>query len=395
MKQAKFVLGIFLMTLTINAQKIATNEYASIDKLALQMPDSLTKTVQGIAGYMNSKFSRENEKIRGIFIWIATNIQYDMDNMFAINFYEKNEDKIVKALTTRKGICGNFACLFNAVCMQAGLRSYLIEGYTKQNGFADYIPHAWCSAFVEGAWFMFDPTWASGYVSNGKFYKKINNEYFKVKPALFIKSHMPFDFLWEFLDNPVYNQEFYDGKTQPDQSKPIFNFQDSIQAYEKETYIEQLTATASRIERNGVKNSLIFDRLQHIKLEIEQDRQNKIVQLFNAAVADYNEGVNDLNDFIQYRNKQFTPSKTDAEIQGMIDTASHKLKSARTKLGDIKEPDTNISATMVQLSKSIDDATTHVKEQDDWLKVYFSKGKSGRKSMFYDKKTTLFGIPLN
>lgn len=46
-----------------------------------------------------------------------------------------------------------------------------------------------------------------------------------------------------------------------------------------------------------------------------------------------------------------------------------------------------------QLNKSIDDVSKQVKEQQDWLKLYFSKSKSGRKSMFY--KITWFGIPLN
>jgi len=48
----------------------------------------------------------------------------------------------------------------------------------------------------------------------------------------------------------------------------------------------------------------------------------------------------------------------------------------------------------MQLSKSIDDALNKVKEQQEWLKVYFGKGKLGRKAMFIDK-VTWFGIPLN
>jgi hypothetical protein len=48
---------------------------------------------------------------------------------------------------------------------------------------------------------------------------------------------------------------------------------------------------------------------------------------------------------------------------------------------------------MPQLTKSIDDAAIHVKEQEDWLKLYFSKGKLARKSMFYEH-VSWFGIPL-
>jgi len=312
-----------------------------------------------------------------------------------MNFYEQREDKIAKPLKTRKGICENYAALFNDVCLKTGIKSFVIEGYTKQNGFADYIPHAWCAALIDSSWFMFDPTWGSGYISNGKFVRKINNDYFKVNPSALIKSHMPFDFLWQFLNYPVTNQEFYESKTQQNKSKPFFNYHDSIHVYEKQNHIEQLTASASRIERNGIKNSLIYDRLQHIKLEIEHDRQSQSVNLYNSAVSDYNDGINTYNEFINYRNKQFTPNKTDPEIQSMIDEADSKLKGAKVKLSEIKNPNANTASMMSQLTKSIDDAAMHVKEQQDWLKIYFSKGKSGRKSMFYDRKVTWFGIPLN
>jgi transglutaminase/protease-like cytokinesis protein 3 len=207
MKLTIFIV-LFIMSLqTVFAQKPAVNEYASIDKIALQLPDSLAKTTDQIATYINSNFKTDKDKSRAIFIWVASNIQYDIDNMFAINFYEKDEDKISKPLQTRKGICENYASLFTDICLKSGLKSFRIEGYTKQNGFTDYIPHAWSAALIDTTWFLFDPTWGSGYVNGGKFFKKINNDYFKADPLNLIKSHMPFDYLWQFLNYPITNQE--------------------------------------------------------------------------------------------------------------------------------------------------------------------------------------------
>ena len=351
---------------------------------------------------MTTNFITDKERARAIFIWVASSIQYDIDNMFAINFYETEDDKINKPLKTRKGICENYAALFNDICRKSGIKSYVVEGYTKQNGFADYIPHAWCAAFVDSAWFLFDPTWGSGYVSNGKFYRKIENAYFNAKPAAFIKSHMPFDYLWQFMNYPVTNQEFYEGKTAPNTAKPFFNFIDSISAYERLSHMEQLAAAAGRIENNGVKNAMIFDRLQHIKIEMENnriqrenERQNAIVNLYNSAVADYNKAINDMNAFIDYRNHQFTPGKPDTEIQGMIDTVSKRLTNAKSKLSQVKNPDANFASSMTQLTKSIAEIDTHLHEQQEWLTIYFSKSEKKRKSMFYEKKITWFGIPLN
>ena len=393
MKPIKFILLLILTTQTIFAQKTTVIEYAIIDKKALQLPDSLTKTTDKIAAYMTSNFETDKDKARAIFIWVASNIEYDIDNMFAINFYEKKEAKIAKPLSTRKGICENYAGLFTDICIKAGIKSFVIEGYTKQSGFVDYIPHAWSAALIDSSWFLFDPTWGSGYVNNGKFVKKINNDYYMVSPATLIKSHIPFDYLWQFLDYPVTNQEFYEGKTQQNKTKPFFNFNDTLQIYEKMSHIDQLISSAYRVEKNGMRNSLVFNRLQYLKLEIENYKQTEIVNFYNSSVVDYNDGINLLNEFINYRNKQFTPTKTDPEIQTMLDMVNNKLQEAKIKLEQISNPDANTLNMIRQLEKSIGDALNQLKEQQVWLNQYFSKGKAGRKSMFY--KVTWFGIPLN
>ena len=84
----------FLIFLTpVFSQKQVVNVYPGLDKVALQLPDSLTKTTDDISGYINMHFITDLEKTRAAFIWIVTKIQFDIDNMYAINFYEKKEDK--------------------------------------------------------------------------------------------------------------------------------------------------------------------------------------------------------------------------------------------------------------------------------------------------------------
>ncbi|MCK7554189.1 hypothetical protein MKQ70_03860 [Chitinophaga sedimenti] len=52
--------------------------------------------------------------------------------------------------------------LFTDICAKAGLKSFVIEGFTIQSGFTDYIPHAWSAARIDTGWFLFDPTWGQG-----------------------------------------------------------------------------------------------------------------------------------------------------------------------------------------------------------------------------------------
>jgi hypothetical protein len=397
---------LFLISLSVIAQtkgKIQKNAepkkvvdvFAAIDAKALQLPDSLSTNTDGIARYINAHFNTEGDKVRAIFIWLASNIQYDVENMFAINFYADPKEKIDKSLKTRKGICADYATLFNEICSKTGIRSYEVVGFTKQAGFTDYIPHAWCAAQVDSSWYMFDPTWGSGYLMNNKFYKKINNNYYKVPPSVLIKTHMPFDYLWQFLHYPVTAQEFYEGNVLENKIKPYFHFSDSILANEKLSPIEKLKAKAARIEKNGLKNSMIFAELQEIKLEIEHTKQNDMAALYNSASVDYNNSISLLNTFIQYRNKQFIPEKTDAEIQAMLDTTHTLINIAKTKLDSIKEPSAANAILITQFYKSIADAAAQTKEQQDFLTAYFPKSKSKRKAMFYERKVSWFGIPLN
>lgn len=392
----KMRLGLIMITalglnITLNAQK--NNEYSAIDKVMVQIPDSLTKTTQGIADYVKLNFSKPNDQSRAIFIWIAKNIQYDIDNMFAINFYQKTNEIIDKVLKTKKGICMSYAELFNDIANKIGIKTYVISGYTKQNGFVDYIPHAWCASMIDSVWFLFDPTWGSGYIQNGKFVKQINNYYFKAKPEQIVKSHMPFDPLWQFLNYPITNQEFYEGETQINNKKDFFNFVDTLQLFEKQSEIEQLITSSNRIEKNGVKNSLVFDRLQHNKREIEYYNNKKIVDSYNSAVNSFNNGINLLNVFIDYRNKQFTPKRSDAEIKKMVDTVDCLFNQAKLQLNTLKNPDSNLATSITQLNKSLNDATVNLNDQKAFVDKYLKAGKLSRKTMF--TKYTWFGIPLN
>ncbi len=386
-----FAIIIIDSTFQVKGQKVV--DYSKVDNIALQIPDSLSKTTVSISNYVNTKFNSQTDKARGIFVWIANNIQYDIENMFAINFYQNREEIIAKVLSTRKGICVHFAELYNDISNRAGIKSYVITGYTKQGGFVDYIPHAWCASLIDSTWFFLDPTWGSGYVQNAKFVKKLNNFYFKIIPDELIKSHIPFDPLWQFLNYPITNQEFYVGKTNINQNKPYFNYIDTLRNYEHSSEIDKLIYSSNRIEQNGVKNSIIFERLQHNKRVIEYYNNKLLMETYNKAIILFNEGIAQLNTFIEYRNKQFSPMKPDNEIKQMVDIADSSLINSRKKLNEIKRPDPNTVNSISQLNRSIDDAMKNLNEQKAFLEKYFKTGKMFRKSLFYKYKW--MGIPLN
>ena len=377
------------MTLPVSFA-LSSQTHTIIDDKAASIPDSATATTQGIANYIMANFSGENDRVRAIFVWIGKNIVYDIDNMFSIDFSEKDEVKISKALKSRKGICIHYALLFQDVCIKMGIKSYVVSGYTEQNGVVDNLPHAWCAAFINKSWFMFDPTFGSGYIDGkGKFIKKDRNDFFKIPPRKFVASHQPFDYMWQFLNYPVSSQDFYNNKTLEDTTRHFFNYTDSINYYDKLTTTEQLIATARRMEANGIKNMLIKQRLTEIYNAIKSYKKMDLINEFNAAVADYNEGIYNSNEFVYYRNKQFKPMKSDSAIQSMITVINVNLNNYKAKLSDVKlkmneeiEMDPEFINIVKTQEKSFDQFLPVVNEQREFVRKYLKKSKSERKLAF-------------
>jgi hypothetical protein len=387
------IISLLIITFSSGVFAQKASEFSAIDNVMLQIPDSSTKSTKSIARYINLRFTTQNDKVRAAFYWVAKNIKYDVKNMYSINFYENENEIVDKVLTTRKGVCMGYAALFTDIITKAGIRAYRIEGYTRQNGATDNLPHAWVAARIDASWFLFDPTWASGYLSNSKYVSQLNNAYWKTKPEEMIKSHMPFDPLWQLLNNPLTNAEFNQGKTVAVAKRSLFNFNDSITVYEKQNEIERLTSFTARLEKNGISNSLLFDRYQYNKREIDYLKTKQFTDLYNKAVNEMNDGVNALNEFINYRNKQFTPMKPDAELKLMLGNIETQFADSKQLLEKIKSPDANERMSTNQLNRSIEEASKNLNEQKKFLTKYLSTSKLFRKSTFY--KYSWMGIPIN
>ena len=241
--------------------------FTKSDTRAQYIPPAETHSTASIAKYIIGNYTTEREKLLAAYSWVTYNIKYNSDSMYVINFNPDPQTRITAALRRRKGVCENFAAIFNDIAVKAGLQSYEVTGYTKQYGSIDKTAHTWCAVYLEGKWFFCDPTWDVGISGYAK--------YFLVPPLAFIESHMPFDPLWQLLDQPVSHKEFYQGYIRSKKDKTLINFVDSINAFTQMNELQQLESAAHRINQAGLDTDADQHYLPGYLHEYVQCRSNR------------------------------------------------------------------------------------------------------------------------
>jgi hypothetical protein len=382
MKFSLFLAGMISFACTVNAQT-AASRYTEIDRTALSAPPAKATTTQGVADWINAHFTSPREKVRAIFIWVASTFEYDVENMYALNLAETKEEKIKKVMLLHKGVCENYAAVFDELCQKCGIKSWIVPGYTKTNDQSAELPHGWNVALIDNVYYLFDPTWGSGYINEKrKYVRRIDEKYFMAQPSVLARTHYPFDPMWQLTEHPLTAQEFADN-ADADKSRPIFSYKDSILVWDKLSHVEQLETEARRTESNGIKTTTGYNYLAYLKNNANVERRNKLADVYNKAVNEYNAAVKDLNTFINYYNKQFTPTRPDTEIKAMLDSVSDKVARVRRMLGSIDGKDEKIDEAAAPLRKNMDEFQNNIKEYESFLTKYFSKPKVARKAMFY------------
>ena len=368
MRQMIFLLPLLFSMKLLIAQAFFENKY-------IHVPDSLSNTTDGIAKYIASHITGEETKVRAIYSWVTDNIKYDKDSSNVINAGIDPQAKITVALKRRKGVCENFAAIFTDICLKTGFNSFVINGYTKQSGSVDRAAHSWCTVFINKNWYLFDPTWDAG--------NSLNPQFFMIEPTEFINSHMPYDPLWQLLNYPVSHEQFYSGNIYKKNNATYFNYMDSVAGYMKMDSLHKLQSTALRIQNQGIYDSRIKDNYNYVKMHVEMINQDHDVDLYNSAMADLNDATTILNNFIQYRNNQFTPEKADIELQALLAGTDSKIDSSVKKLDEVDKSQATLTLGTEPVRERLTALTKKIEDQKNFLKEYLATPIADRKKLFY------------
>ncbi|MBI4311936.1 MAG: hypothetical protein HY681_09150, partial [Chloroflexi bacterium] len=184
---------------------------AVIDQHALAAPDAAEQSIKALATYLVTPAQSDVEKTRAIYRWITENIAYDFPAYLSGDYGDQRAEVVLKR---RTAVCAGYAELFKALGAYVGLQVEIVEGWSKGydyvNTRVDKEPnHAWNAVRLNGAWYLVEPTWGAGSITEKKqFEPKFEDYYFLTPPQQLIATHFPVDARWQLLSTPLTREEF-------------------------------------------------------------------------------------------------------------------------------------------------------------------------------------------
>lgn len=365
------------------AEGSPTEQLTFPDSVALSVPETAEHSVPSLVAYMKRHLKTEEQLARAIYTWVSRNIQYNVYITYTPKSEAINEQKeIQKILSERKGVCQEYTLLFKAMLREAGIEAYTINGYNRQNGVLLPDPHQWCAARVDGKWYMFDPTWGAGFVEDYKFVPSPNYRYYKQPSDSLLKTHMPFDPIFQFRERPLTYEEFDTGTFDEQKNMPVFYWRDSLALYARQDTLQRLTGIIQRMQANGHGNDLVRYTLQLTDQNLRVAGIQKVLTAYNTAMDLLDEAADAINLFIQYRNKAFTPLKNDEEIQQMVDLPDRLISRADSSINTIHAAPERYRKQILELREQIMEVATTIYKHKLFLRQYFKQPEKKRKNLF-------------
>jgi len=364
---------LFITTFAVFSQP----DYKALDEKSKNVPDSLGD-YSTIANYLTHNLVTDTEKARAIYIWIAHNIRYDMSQVSSGKRYFSPAEILDEVFANRTGVCQHYSELFYAMSRSVGLESFLITGYTRDvyGEIAD-LSHAWNGIKTDSGYYFIDVTWAAGYEQKGKYVHEFRDEFFLLPPKEFIKDHMPFDPIWQFLDNPVTNEQFIAKDFSNLNKSGNYAFPDSIKHHLALNDFNQLENANRRIIENGIKNQLIQTQVDENKLQLTNLR-------YNFAIDTMNSGIDSYNLYVSHKNRQFlNPKLSDDAIEAMIENAENGVYAAEEMLQQLQSKNYDLNRSINEARNSLPELLLAIKRERYFVDKYLKRWKPFRIFMFY------------
>jgi hypothetical protein len=386
-----FIAFLFLSGVGFSQAKTAvwSNSLSAADQLMDEKNDSLN-SLNDIAAFINTSFYKEKDKARAVFYWITKNISYSADLLFTYTTSD-NPSRVVKdAFENKTAVCIGYAALYDTLCKLTHITSHIVVGSTRQSFLPSVIGHVWNAVMLDSVWYLVDPTWGSGYLQGKNFVRSRNTFYFLAAPERLVATHLPIDPIWQLLKHPLSLYQFHAQLSST--IKTDWNYNDSIAVFLRSPEINKIKSTMRRLQEFGANSEITLNYYNYLRSK----EAEYYMQKFNTALKNENEGVSLYNDYINFKNKQFTPVKSDAEIAKIMPAISTRLAVAESTYTQIlnQMDDAAFNDGIKANLKQSSDLAGHVKTEQEFVNKYLATKKNKRRDLFYTKIYTLYGVPV-
>lgn len=242
MKKTTIVSLFFILFSNYIFSQTENEKLKNVDKIIRSYHNILS--IEELAKRIDYDFNSEIEKARAIYTWLAINIEYDDIKIFDVYSPEvhvvfnesdykrrlniEKNNITIKAFKKKKGVCKEYAYLFEKICNLLHIKNELIYGYTRTNRFEiGVIPknknHIWNAVYINKQWLLIDITFGSGYLYKDVWQKKLNVNYFNISKNKMRLTHYPNSNFWvsflnqkplkDFCNQPIISSGYINKNT--------------------------------------------------------------------------------------------------------------------------------------------------------------------------------------
>ena len=167
--------------------------------------NSLQELIDTIKSFSKEKSLIDRHWI--IFYWITHNIEFDIESYFRKIDGDQSAEVVFQS---RKGVSAGYANLYKYLCDKLELLCETVIGHSKNYAFdiQEDIPfepnHVWNVIEIDHHWYLIEPTWATGFITDQKVFKsELISYYFCPRPNEMIYHHLPNNEKWQLLLKPI------------------------------------------------------------------------------------------------------------------------------------------------------------------------------------------------
>jgi len=294
-----FILTFFFLSPIYGQSRENEVQFDHVDQHVKDISRQLIFHPDILVDSLTYPFKSDMDKVRAIFVWIATNIEY---NFVAFQNNIELVQNVNEVLVSGKALCYGYSLVFQEFCKQADIKCQIIEGYAKGLGYRkgdkfEKPNHAWNAVKLEDEWYLMDVTWASGVprqLNSGE--RIIDLEtFFMTDPKEFIKKHLPEDPTWQLLSPKQTLEEFEKDRTMEGTAEEINAYSpkdyEGLNEYDKDILQYKRTQAfnpdyvifAERLSFAHIYKAIsLTDDLWKLEFEEISSQSSKIIEKFQA-----------------------------------------------------------------------------------------------------------------